>query len=299
MMTSKMDHALSLAARGFFVFPIEAGRKSPPRIDDFPHKASRDADQIRRWWTCPVMGFTQDFNIGVSTSRFGANEALLVVDVDNKGNKHGNQTVAELEATGKLLPATYEVRTPSGGRHLVYITPVAVKQGVDVLGNGCDIRSEGGYVVGVGSVVDAGEYVLIADLPPTAAPPWLVDACGLRDVRPVPQSVYAFINRDRARVRAVNVILAAGTATEGERNHKCFILANKLKDLGVMKSDCATLLWDYWNCQPQMDEAEMDVAIASAYRSTQSTFGSASPEVQFTVVPRTLLRKLLDFCNIK
>lgn len=296
---SKLGHALALAAQGFHVFPIEAGRKSPPRIDDFPHRASRDPDQIRRWWTCPVMEFEQDLNIGVSTSRFGDNEALLVVDIDNKGNKHGDQTISGLAYTGHILPATYEVITPSGGRHLVYVTPIAVQQGVNVLGDGVDIRSAGGYVVGAGSEVNGGEYVVELDLPPTVAPAWLVDACGLREGRTVPQSAYAFIDRDRARVRAVNAIVAAGTTIEGERNHKCFLLANQLKDLGVMQSDCVPLLWDYWDCQPQLDEAEMTVAVASAYRSTKTAFGSASPEVQFAVVPRTTLRKLLDFCGIK
>ena len=300
MMTSKLDHALSLAVRGFHVFPIESGRKAPPRIDDFPHKASRDPDQIRRWWTCPVLAYEQDFNIGVSTSRFGDNEALLVVDVDNKGNKNGDKTLLELENTLGLLPLTYEVSTPSGGRHLVYRTPVATKQGVDILGDGCDIRSAGGYVVGAGSTVDLGEYIFgpHSATQPALAPDWLVAACGLREETKSPLA--GLVDPDRATARGVEVLRTAGVALEGERNHKCFLLANWLKDLGVPEAACVPLLQEYWDCRPMLDAVELHTSVASAYRSANSAFGSAAPESQFTAIPilrKTLLRRLLDFCT--
>ena len=34
-MITKFQHALDQASQGFWVFPIEAGVKFPPRIDDF------------------------------------------------------------------------------------------------------------------------------------------------------------------------------------------------------------------------------------------------------------------------
>jgi len=72
---SKLESALWLASKGFRVFPLIAGGKTPA-IDDFPHKATLKSEKIKKWWVDPVMGYTQDFNIGIST------EDLLVVDVD-------------------------------------------------------------------------------------------------------------------------------------------------------------------------------------------------------------------------
>ena len=76
-----LDQALALAARGFHVFPLQANSKLPA-IKDYPTRATRDAAQIRKWWS------GQHRNIGISTSRFGDDEALIVVDVDTKEGKH-------------------------------------------------------------------------------------------------------------------------------------------------------------------------------------------------------------------
>lgn len=145
-----LDAALALAERGFHVFPIKPGAKEPPLIKAFPQNATRDAAQIRQWWTR-----WPNANIGISTSRFGDDAALIVVDVDPKNG--GAEALAELELTHEL-PPTFTVRTPSGGRHLYYVVPEPVRQGASVLGPGLDVRSRGGYVLGPGSTTEAGAY---------------------------------------------------------------------------------------------------------------------------------------------
>ena len=45
-MTSKLEHALALAAKGFKVFPIKEGAKAPPLLHDWPAKATTDKDMI-------------------------------------------------------------------------------------------------------------------------------------------------------------------------------------------------------------------------------------------------------------
>ncbi len=74
---AQVNEALGLAAQGFYVFPCEVGGKLPV-IKDWPNRATRDQDQIQRWFE------KHDYNIGISTSRFGDDQALVVVDVDNK-----------------------------------------------------------------------------------------------------------------------------------------------------------------------------------------------------------------------
>lgn len=149
-----LDHALALASQGFHVFPLES-RSKVPLITDYPNRATRDPEQIKRWWTDPVMGWLCDYNIGISTTRFDEDKALVVVDVDLKDGRNGNDTILLF---GWDLPPTAVNLTPTGGRHLIYVVNEPVKQGANVLGPGLDIRSRGGYIVGPGSIVEAGEY---------------------------------------------------------------------------------------------------------------------------------------------
>src|SRR5580698_6159793 len=105
MSTSQSDFALQLAENGFCVFPCEVNGKLPT-IKDYPHRATIDAAQIRSWWN------GKQKNIGISTSHFGAGEALLVLDIDLKNDKRGDLSLMRLELEGFDLPSTFEVTTP-------------------------------------------------------------------------------------------------------------------------------------------------------------------------------------------
>lgn len=153
---TQLDHALRLAALGFWVFPlIEMGKT--PAIDGWQKAATRDATEIRRMWTCPVTGWTHAYNVGIFTSRYANDKALLVVDVDVKGDKRGDLSVIELEIEGFDFGDPVVALTPTGGQHLLYVVDEPVSNRADVR-HGLDIRSRGGYVVGAGSVVEAGTY---------------------------------------------------------------------------------------------------------------------------------------------
>ena len=92
--------ALDLASRGFDVFPIKADSKIPA-INDFPNQASRDPEVIKRWWLDPVLKTEKPLNVGISCSRYnGAGESLFVIDIDNKGEKKGDDEVLRLELEG-------------------------------------------------------------------------------------------------------------------------------------------------------------------------------------------------------
>ena len=144
MSTPQSEFAVLLARGGFHVFPCDPNSKLPA-IKDFPNKATTDIKQIEAWWN----GCAK--NVGVSTTHFGVDEALVVVDKDVKKGKRGDLSLVQLELDGFDLPSTFTVSTPSGGEHLYYRVPKALRQGVDLLGNGLDIRSLGGYVLGPGS----------------------------------------------------------------------------------------------------------------------------------------------------
>ena len=278
-MTIKLDHALALAGEGFHVFPLEVGSKLP-HIDDYPNRASRDPEQINRWWTCPVTGFPQDFNVAISTTRYQDSDALLVVDIDNKGKKHGDKTVLALAAEGFILPDTRTTLTPTGGRHLFYVVPIPAKQGAGVLGDGVDVRSRGGYVVAPGSTVEHGAYTVSSPAGLCAAPQWLVEKCGRdsgNDSR-ASRTGSPSVDIDAEYLKSLPL------TTAGERNHKGFATAAKLKDFGVAEARARELMQDNWLCEPPLDFAELKHVVRSAYRYGREAPGSAAPEVQFAPV---------------
>lgn len=161
-----LDAAMAFARRGWRVIPIPPGQKHPA-IAAWQREGTTDTDRITHWFTK-----APDHGVGIVT---GAESGLFVLDVDIAGDKAGDDTLAELEATYSKLPDTLEVVTGSGGRHLYFAWP-----GVEIrndagrkLGPGLDIRGEGGQVLA----------------PPTIHPngqPYLFDATCTRDVNPAP-----------------------------------------------------------------------------------------------------------------
>lgn len=287
-MKSKLDHALELAALGFYVFPVVAGKKAPPRMKMWQQYASHDRDQIAGLWAN-----NPDDNIGISTSRFSNDEALIVVDIDNKGDKHGDETVLRLELEGRDLPVTFTVVTPTGGRHLFYRCAAPVRQGANLLGPGVDVRSRGGYVVGAGSSVAAGNYHRAGDEPIRAAPDWLVNACGQpRTRKDVPARPNLQVNADSATQRAIHYLRhEAPLAVEGQGGDETtYKVAARLKDFGVSVDQAINLLDNEWNerCSPRWPYDDLETKVRNAYAYGRDPQGSAAPEAVFPPVEQTV-----------
>ena len=275
-----VEHALALAAEGFYVFQIKPNEKSPPLIKDFPHQASRDPETIRQWWKKDP-----NANIGISTSKFGDDEALLVVDVDQKNNKDGALELLRLELEGWDLPETYTQFTPTGGRHLVYRVSTPVRQGVNVLALGLDSRAMGGYIVGVGSVTAQGIYTA-NELPVVQAPEWLIARCGKSRVRAAEGSKRppAAINQARAIARAIEIAKTAAPAIEGQGGDTTtYQVACRVKDEGVDQSPCVEILAEHWDPRnsPPWGLEGLKEKVAHAYKYGTEPIGANAPESHF------------------
>lgn len=276
--------ALDLASRGFHVFPLVANSKLP-LIEDYPTLATRDPEQIKRWWLDPILGIEQPHNVGISTTRFGDFEALVVVDVDNKGKKNGDEEILKLELEGKDFPETFTQTTPTGGRHLIYRCASPVKQGTDVLGKGLDIRSRGGYVVAAGSCIDGAYYAYTLG-PVSVAPQWIVDACGTAPEKqePAPQAPLS-VDEKRAAKRATHYLTKeAPLAVEGENgDQNTYLTACRVKDFGVSETLAFELMAEHWNPQnqPPWSADELKQKVRNAYKYGVDAPGVASPEAQF------------------
>lgn len=283
---SFLKSALDLASKGFHVFPVYAGSKLPA-IVDFPKLATRDQMQIVKWWTDPVMGFERDFNIGISTSKFGeGDEALLVIDVDNKGKKKGSEVLLELELQGLELPRTLEQVTPTGGRHIFFRVKEPLRQGTNVLGPGLDTRSKGGYVVGAGSVIDHKEYVML-DGTIAASPEILIKRIGKAREKNVSTPAIAF-DEGQAVVRAEEYLgNGVDHSIQGEGgNETAYKVACRVKDMGVSRAKCLDLLLGPWNekCEPPWSAEELSTIVDNVYKYGTETPGSLSPQAQFAPV---------------
>lgn len=285
---SFLAQALHLASLGFHVFPL-VPRSKFPLIESFPTEASTDEKRIRQWWWDDILGIEQPFNIGISTSRFRDKEALLAVDIDNKGEKKGDDEIFQLELQGRDFPLTYEQTTPTGGRHLLYRVDHALKQGVRILGStGIDSRSRGGFVVAAGSEVEAGRYRAVPrDV--SRAPAWLVSACG---DAPAPErhseKRIEGVDKSAATSRAIRYLLnEAKLSIEGDGgDQSSFVTAARVKDLGVSEAECFTLMFELWNprCEPPWAPEELKTKVRNAYRYGVEPQGAAAPEADFKVV---------------
>ncbi len=215
--------ALTAADRGWFVFPLVAGGKTPA-LREWEQRATTDRRQIYRWWAASAA------NIGVAAGKSG----LVVIDLDEGGGQDpprrfagacsGREALAMLAAeVGAEMPTnTYEVTTAGGGSHLYFRAPAN-----PVLGNTAgslawkvDSRAHGGYCVAAGSVREQGVYRVARQGQVAELPDWLA-----RALTPVPRPELAAptllsSQRASAYVRAIveREAYAVATATTGSRH---------------------------------------------------------------------------------
>lgn len=284
-----LQKAKDLAGMGFKIFPIIANGKLPA-ISDFPRLASSDVKQLEKWWIDPVLGTERPFNIGISTTSFGNNgEALVVVDVDNKDGKNGSAEIEKLEMLDFDFPATLTQITPTGGKHLIYkIKGEPVKQGVSVLGNGLDIRSRGGYIIGAGSLIDGKAYGFEKIEKINEAKDWIIQKCAAfkgKDKHENNKIAPESVSKERAINTAGEYLrVSAPLAIQGENGDQTtFSVICRIKDIGVGQKECEQLLHDFWNerCSPPWDAKDLHTKVDNAYRYSTNDIGSHSIEADF------------------
>ena len=265
------ESALALARQGFAVFPIKAGAKAPPLVEGWQHVATSDVAQIESWWTQ-----WPDANIGIHC--YG----LCVIDVDPK--KGGFESLAVLEQE-VLLESTYEVETPGKagfrGRHIYYRCETPIRNGVDVLGRGIDVRTAGGYVLAPGSRTAAGEYRVLVDEPIARVDGAVVERVSARpDSRVGEDRSDHSTSSDGAVARATDFLRTHPVAVQGQGgDHHTFRTICRIRDFGVLQELALQSLAE-WNarCDPPWEDDELAIKIANAYQYAQDAAGKLTPE---------------------
>lgn len=108
---------------------------------------------------------------------------LIVIDCDVKGDVDGLDSFLDLCYRNNYYPDkhTLSVDTPSGGRHYYFLAHQRYESGASRIRSsvskilpGVDVRADGGYIVGFGSVIDNGSYTLASSIRKVdQVPDWL------------------------------------------------------------------------------------------------------------------------------
>jgi Bifunctional DNA primase/polymerase, N-terminal len=157
-----LQAALDLAARGLMVFPCLPMGKAPACRRGYKDGTTNPAT-IRRWWLAQP-----DYNIGVAT---GLLSGVWVLDIDGA---IGTATLRNFEIAHGMLPPTLFSIT-GRGRHLWFCATGEIQSSAGRVGDGLDVRGDGGYVLAPPSVHPDGPiYRWGNDLPIASAPDWLI-----------------------------------------------------------------------------------------------------------------------------
>ncbi|MFI7534020.1 bifunctional DNA primase/polymerase [Streptosporangium sp. NPDC049376] len=287
--SDQLRYALAAAARGWAVFPVAIGDKTPLPGFRWKRHATTNPEVISRIWA------RRPFNIGISCGP----SKLVVIDLDlpkpgepvpaqwqRPGVADGADVFALLcEQAGQPVPwETFSVRTRKGGTHLYFTAPpdLTLTNTSGEAGNGLgwriDTRAEGGYVVGPGSYVNlpdgSGWYEPLHTADPAPLPGWLTER-----LRPAPlppqRPVVVELRSGRrgayltAAIRASLTALASTTA-HTNRNATLYGAAVALGQLvagGALPEGEVTQLLTDAAIRTGLSEGEARRTIASGFRA--------------------------------
>lgn len=291
---SLLRHALQAQARGLWIFPVTARLKVPhpaagyrDAAGDFHgwgETATNDVNQVLHFWT----NVDPNANIGVACKP----SQLLVVDLDkakDDWNLRGTEWAYMHDVYGPRVDGqdlwdemtwklgqgdtcdldTYFVRTGSGGIHLYYRWPERwgptsqaspVKGVVDVRGNG---GQWGGYVLGEGSVTDAGPYEGVNGKPPQLAPDWIRALVTPRPKIQTPRRVSG-IQQPHA-ISWSGLVDSVRNAGEGNRNNALLWAARAMCSDGAAEGEALDVLGEAAT-MAGLQWFEIERTIQSAYR---------------------------------
>jgi hypothetical protein len=272
--------ALRAAERGWFVFPTRPGGKEPRSGLSWPLAATADLGRLARATWRPGE------NYGIAAKPSG----LVIVDLDRPkpgfafpppwrdepGVGDGADVLAVLAGrAGAGWPDTFTVATPSGGRHLYYVAPAGRPIGNKRLGPLVDVRggggSDGGYVLGPGSVLNGRPYEALDGGQAVAPlPVWIVDLLDPPQParrQPAPMRQHCGTGRTAARLTAL--VAAVAGAQQGQRNNTLHWAACRAAEMiaaGQLAEDDVFDSLGRAAARAGLDDGEARRTIASAFR---------------------------------
>lgn len=269
-----IEVALFLIGEGIPVFPC--------RQDKTPHTrrgfldASTSRAQIRKWWAQ-----WPDALVGMPT---GQTSGIVVLDSDVRPEYDGNDALHQLRHKYGQWPDTPVTLTPGGGMHYAFKWPgFEVRNSASKVGQGLDIRGDGGYVIAAGSrLADGRSYELEASSPEALAemPAWLLRLIG---GSPGPQKPQEATKADEVPQGRRNEYLAS----------YCGTLAHA--GLSVEQVRVAVQAENERACSPPLAVQELERTVIRSTATKWVRTGEAVQEVGSLPAPPTWA----EFCDLQ
>jgi hypothetical protein len=185
------------------------------------------------------------------------------------------------------------VQTPSGGRHYYYVTDTPVGNSAQKVGEGVDIRGDGGFVVAPGSVLDpklpenkgvGGFYTVLTDLPVIPVPEFIKVAAGKKREKSTNTLSDTEMDSPYDISSARAWLESHEPAVEGDGGDAhTFQTAAILRQRGLSEDTALALMLDHWNerCSPPWEYDELAKKVENAYRFASGVAGELSVAAVF------------------
>jgi hypothetical protein len=261
-----LDIALELAKKGLSLMPVCRPGKIPTEQWKRYQFHPPDEKQLREWF-----GGTRQPNLGIIT---GWVSRVVVVDTDD--------AVSELWAQDNLSPTPWMTRT-SKGIHRFYRYPpqrignkAKLKTESEALN--LDIRGDGGYVVGPGSLHESGfvyefmgDWTGSIDYLPSLDTSFLPKPAQAKPARVAVASSVPAVERARRYLAAIPPAVAG----QGGDTKTFYAACRLLLGFNLTESDTYALLSE-WNqgCSPKWSEEELLKKIRNAKKYGEEDEGS-------------------------
>jgi hypothetical protein len=268
MNLSNLEHAISYVRAGFSVIPLQfpikgeggltcscgnsnchspakhpVGRLAPNGIKS----STRDEDTVESWFDSGT-----PWNIGIVT---GQASGIIVLDIDPRHS--GDKSLAAIEQKYGPIPPTCWFNTGGGGNHILFRHPGRlVPNSAGRIGEGIDVRGDGGYIVappsrhisGCRYSAPQGSIAEVAQVPD-----WLLAA---------------LVQTERLKQQPTSWQQISGPVPEGRRNDTLARLSGHLLGRGVDPHLCLDLLLDFNNlhCSPPLAPEEVAAIVVSIAR---------------------------------
>ncbi len=237
-----LAYALRYAELNWKVFPVGARSKFPLAGSHGFKDATTDEATIRGWWSV-----TPAANIGIATS-----SQFFALDIDNKSG--GFETLEDLQDKLGCLPDTLQQETGGGGRHYIFSAPegMRVSNSTGVVGQGIDVRGEGGYIVVAPSLHQNGrEYR------------WDGTQEFLSPVLPAPEWVISCMATERGRGLAR---VLPEKIPNGRRNETLFKIACRYRHNGGDEKEIFNQISidNQQKCETPLPDSEVRTLVKSA-----------------------------------
>jgi len=259
---SPIKVALRYLELGLAVFPCyeiingkcacgESDCQSPGKHPRTPHglkDASKDPEQIKKWWTK-----WPGSNIAVATGKISG---LTILDVDKKSG--GFESLDQLKVQFGPLPETPYSFTGGGGRH-IFFAYEPIKNAVGIM-PGLDLRSDGGYVIcPYSNHLSGGTYEWEAESTLTSLP-----------LAPLPKYLLSIVKEKKSKP-AIEAAAVLDGVQEGKRDDTLFRYACSLRARGMDRKEAGFLvLAAAQACAPPFPGKDAKEKVNQAWRYSPS-----------------------------